>query len=114
MTRMIGARHCLGRPTNVSISESPEVVAGNPAVTILTVATFPLPSPLRQLTSARNCASSLVPRTFRGTEGSLANTTPLTLIGCQRASYASHFPRYLVSDHAADGVVTDERTVNTN
>src|SRR5438094_6528372 len=82
MTKMIGATHGFGRLTTVSMVESPVVVAGKPPVVTLAVTTlaspFPCPFPfcasVRQLTSARNCASSLVPRILGGTSGSLAKT----------------------------------------
>src|SRR5207237_4746528 len=87
MTKMIGATHGSGSLTTASMVESPVVFAGKPPVVTLAVTTltspFPCPFPflssLRQLTSARNCASSLVPRILGGTSGSLAKTTPVTL-----------------------------------
>src|SRR5947207_14394627 len=79
ITKMIGATHCSGRVTKASISESPDRVAGNPAVVMLTVPIF-FPFSVKQLTNPRNCVSSLMPRRFGGTEGSFANTIPRTLI----------------------------------
>src|SRR2546430_13833872 len=76
--KMIGATQSDGSWMVVSISESPVGVAGKPCVVMLTVDTLLLPG-TRQLTSARNWLSSLVPRSSGGTSGSLANTTPRTL-----------------------------------
>src|SRR5438552_9238495 len=48
ITKMIGATHCPGRVTNVSMLESPERVAGKPTVVMLTVPIF-FPFSVRQL-----------------------------------------------------------------
>src|SRR5947209_190025 len=79
-TKMIGATQLGGKATVVLISESPLRVAGNPPVVILTVETRPFPSSVRQLTSARNDVSSLIPCNSGGTSGSLVKTRPRTEI----------------------------------
>ena len=109
---MIGATHCGGSVMNASMLESPDRVAGNPPVVMFTVPIL-LPLSTRQLTSARNCVSSLIPRSSGGTDGSFANTRPWTFTS--RWPFALSDPFALVSVHGSSSPSTprmDELLMN--
>jgi hypothetical protein len=74
-TKMIGAKHGLGRLTVVWIIESPVVVAGKGSVVTFAVAAAPS-TMVRQLTMARNEAMGFVPRRFSGTGALSSRTNP--------------------------------------
>src|SRR5215475_9598671 len=77
-TKMIGARHGVGRLTCASSFESPVVVAGKGSVATLAVAGAP-PVVVVQLTIAWNVAIGLVPRSASGTGGPSSRTRPCTV-----------------------------------
>ncbi len=74
-TKMIGAKHGLGRLTVVWIFESPVVVAGKGSVVTFVVAAAPS-TMVRQLTMARNAGMGFVPLRFSGTGAPSSNTNP--------------------------------------
>src|SRR5262249_39256284 len=76
-TKMIGARHGVGRLTCASISESPVAVAGKGSVATLAVAGAPLIT-VAQLTIARKLAIGFVPRSGSGAGGPSGRTSPFT------------------------------------
>src|SRR5262249_5960137 len=77
-TKIIGARHGVGRLTCASISESPVVVAGKGSVATLAVVGAPLVTVV-QLTIARKLAIGFVPRSAAGTGGPSSRTSPCTV-----------------------------------
>src|SRR5258706_16286076 len=77
-TKMIGARHGLGRLSCAWISESPVAVAGKGSVATLDVAGAP-PIVVMQLTIARKLAAGFLPRSASGTGGPSSRTSPRTV-----------------------------------
>src|SRR5215469_8150895 len=77
-TKMIGARHGVGRLTCASICESPAAVAGKRPVATLAVAGAP-PIVVVQLTIATKLATGFVPRSATGTGGASSRTSPCTV-----------------------------------
>src|SRR5712692_6858722 len=80
VTKIIGAKHEVGRVRAASIFESPEELARKLSVLTLASAGLPMPSMVRQLTVARKLGSGFTSRRFSGTDGSSARTSPVTWI----------------------------------